>query len=104
MVGKVATLNNATVDLTGHSLASEVPCGPGFIVAVVYFKANGSYSEYLSMPVNVTCNSSIEIRFELSLSFIFFIVLLASYLNNVKEMNPCITSNARPILMISKLI
>ena len=43
-------------------MPSGQPCGQGYLVAVVYFKANGSYVEYLSQPINVKCVPDVEIR------------------------------------------
>jgi hypothetical protein len=64
VVKRMDGLDNSSVDLSGSSVASDVPCGPGFLVAVVYFKANGSYAEFTSLSVEVECESEVDLRFD----------------------------------------
>jgi hypothetical protein len=61
-IANLADLNLTSIDLGSFTLPSGVPCGPGFLVSVLYFKANGTFAEYSSRPIEVECNASVEIR------------------------------------------
>ena len=65
LISNIGPLGNGSIDLSKLSIPSGQPCGPGFIVAVVYSKSNGSYVEFLSQSVDIKCNASIDIRQEM---------------------------------------
>lgn len=68
MIINVKAVDNTTLDLNGYTMPSGLPCGPGYLVAVVYFTSNGSYSEYISQQININCAVPVEIRFVFTLT------------------------------------